>query len=235
MLEATASLVARQHAVNTMRTPEPTGKAPGGQNLAANAETYVPTLTHPEWQNDIRMIASAGEDNPLLIRDFLTFLIRIENDMAPGLALKMITSNTAIHKMRVAMNQYGFSDAALYPVIYAADPTYVQAQILTPENFRLIGTVQEMLQKQPSGQLPTKVMTSNGHKINFTVEHNHDAIAKLPEMVLSLRETVLAQNEKIIGLHKEITIMKPLIAGAKQEGLWMKNIKWWENNEPIHT
>ena len=77
-------------------------------------------------------------------------------------------------------------------------------------------------------------MTSNGHKMNFTVEHNHDAIAKLSEMVLSPRETVLAQNEEIIGLHKEITIMKPLIAGAKQEGLWMKNIKWWENNEPIH-
>ena len=85
MLEATASLVTRQHAVNTMRTPEPTGKAPGGQDLAANAETYVPTLTLPEWQNDIRMIASAGEDNPLLIRDSLAFLIHIENDMAPGL------------------------------------------------------------------------------------------------------------------------------------------------------
>ena len=28
--------------------------------------------------------------------------------------------------------------------------------------------------------------------------------------------------------------MKPFIAGAKQEGTWMKNIKWWENNEPIH-
>jgi hypothetical protein len=61
--------------------------------------------------------------------------------------------------------------------------------------------------------------------MNFTAEHNHDAIVKLSEMVLSLRETVLAQNEEIIALNKEITIMKPLIADAKQEGPWKKKCK----------
>ena len=142
----------------------------------------------------------------------------VPNKFLINVALKMITSNTAVHKMRVAINQHGCSDAALYPVIYAADDTYVKTHILVPGNIRIIGTVQKMLQRQPSGRLPTKVVTANGHKMNFSAEHNHDAIAKLSGMILGLRETLLAQNEKIIALNKEITIMKPLIAGAKQKG-----------------
>jgi hypothetical protein len=81
------------------------------------------------------MIANVGKDNPLLVRDSLTFLIHIEDGMTPWLALKMITSNTAIHKMRVATNQHGYSDAALYQVIYAADNTYVKTHIPTPKTF----------------------------------------------------------------------------------------------------
>jgi hypothetical protein len=134
-----------------MSAPQSAGQEPGEIVATTNADAYLPTPTHPEWQNDIRMIASIGEGNPLLVRDSLTFLIRIDEDITPGLALKMITSNTAVHKMRVAINQHGYSDAALYPVIYAADDTYVRTHILAPGNMQLIGIVQDMLQRQPSG------------------------------------------------------------------------------------
>ena len=229
---ANTALADKQNNVSTVNTQQQEGQEPGELIPAANSDAYLPTLTRPEWQNDIQMIANIGEDNPLLVRDSLTFLIRIEDDMTPGLALKMITSNTAIHKMRVATNQHGYSDAALYPVIYAADDTYVRTHILAPGNMQLIGTLQDMPQRQPSGRLSTKVVTANGHQMIFLAEHNHDAIAKLSEMVLSLRETLLAQNEEIIALNKEITIMKHLIAGAKQEGPWQKHTKWWEMMNP---
>ena len=142
------------------------------------------------------MIASIDEGNPLLVRDSLTFLIRIVEDMTPGLALKMITSNIAVQRMRVVINQHGYSDAALYPVIYAADATYVKTHVLAPGNIQLIGTVQEMLQRRSSGRLPKKVVTANGHQMKFSAGHNHDAIAKLSGMILSLKETLLAQNEE---------------------------------------
>ena len=74
MLEATARLVATQTDADATGTPEP--------DPMDNAEMDVPALTHPEWQNDIRIIANTGNDNPLLVRDSLIFIIRIENDMA---------------------------------------------------------------------------------------------------------------------------------------------------------
>ena len=45
MLEATARLVTTQSDADATGTPE--------LNPVANMEMDVPTLTHPEWQNDI--------------------------------------------------------------------------------------------------------------------------------------------------------------------------------------
>ena len=49
---AATALADEQNNTSTMNTQQKEEQEPGELIPAANLDAYVPTLTHPEWQND---------------------------------------------------------------------------------------------------------------------------------------------------------------------------------------